>query len=223
MRACLAASWPGVLEVQGLDSRVKPVTSASWSAPVRRRWRGWAPGWFLTGGGLTLPWGVAVDGNDTVWVANFGFPFDLARPEGAAAWDAPNRVSHFCGVDTSKCPPTKRGVGKAISPDGTGYTSDALDRNTGIAVDPSGNVWLANNWKPTPLLNNPGGNSIAGLVGAAAPLDTPLIGTPRAFERPAAGATTWRHCQLIEADTVIRQTGMRIRPSLLLRQPVPYP
>jgi hypothetical protein len=44
-------------------------------------------------------------------------------------------------------------------------------------------VWLTNNWKPTPLLNNPGGNSIAVLIGAAAPLDTPLIGTPRSFDR----------------------------------------
>ena len=31
----------------------------------------------FTGGGLTIPWGVAVDGNDTIWVANFGFPFEL--------------------------------------------------------------------------------------------------------------------------------------------------
>jgi hypothetical protein len=137
----------------------------------------------FTGGGLTLPWGIAVDWNDTVWVANFGFPFDLAHPENAAEWEAPNRVSHFCGVDTSRCPPTKRQVGKAISPDGTGYTSNALVRNTGIAIDPSGNVWLANNWKPTPLLNNPGGNSIVVLVSVAAPLDTPLIGTPRPFDR----------------------------------------
>jgi hypothetical protein len=145
----------------------------------------------FTGGGLTIPWGVAIDGNDTVWVANFGFPFDLAHPEDTAEWEAPNRVSHFCGVDTSKCPPTKREVGKAISPDGTGYTSNALDRNTGIAIDPSGNVWLANNWKPTPLINNPGGNSIAVLVGVAAPLDTPLIGTPRSFDRwPAGGRGT---------------------------------
>jgi len=44
-------------------------------------------------------------------------------------------------------------------------------------------VWLANNWKPTPLINNPGGNSIAVLVGVAAPLKTPLIGTPQSFDR----------------------------------------
>ncbi len=131
----------------------------------------------FTGGGLTVPWGIAVDGNDTVWVANFGFPFtptDFNLP-----WPAPNRISHFCGVDTSKCPPTKRGVGKAISPDGTGYTSDALIRITAVAIDPSGNVWLANNWKRAPVLNNPGGNSLAVMVGAAAPVKTPLIGTPQ--------------------------------------------
>ncbi|HEY7318464.1 MAG TPA: hypothetical protein VIE89_12890 [Candidatus Binatia bacterium] len=80
-------------------------------------------------------------------------------------------------------PPTKRGVGKAISPDGTGYTSDALIRNTAVAIDPSGNVWLANNWKRGPILNNPGGNSLAVMVGAAGPVKTPLIGTPRSFDR----------------------------------------
>jgi hypothetical protein len=58
----------------------------------------------FTGGGLSLPWGIAVDGNDTVWVANFGFPFDLRDPDHTSSWEQPNRVSHFCGVDTSKCP-----------------------------------------------------------------------------------------------------------------------
>jgi hypothetical protein len=135
------------------------------------------------GGGLTVPWGIAIDGNDTVWVANFGFPFDLGDPADTSAWEQPNRVSHFCGVETSKCPSTKQRVGRPISPDGTGYTSDALIRNTGIAIDPSGNVWLTNNWKEIPLLENPGGNSIAVLVGAAAPVRTPLIGTPRSFDR----------------------------------------
>ncbi|MDF0651742.1 MAG: hypothetical protein P0121_09775 [Nitrospira sp.] len=137
----------------------------------------------FTGGGLTIPWGIAVDGNDTVWVANFGFPFSTQPPD--PDWPAPNRISHFCGVDISKCPPTKREVGKAISPDGTGYTSDALIRITAVAIDPSGNVWLANNWKRFPILNivNPGGNSLAVMVGAAAPVKTPLIGTPRPVDR----------------------------------------
>lgn len=137
----------------------------------------------FTGGGLSLPWGIAVDGNDTVWVANFGFPFDLGDPDHTPMWEQPNRVSHFCGVDTSKCPLTKQELGMPISPD-TGYTSDALIRNTAVAIDPSGNVWLANNWKEIPVQINPGGNSIVVLVGAAGPLKTPLIGTPQSFGQP---------------------------------------
>ena len=110
-------------------------------------------------------------------------PFDLGEPDNTLAWDQPNRVSHFCPVDASNCPLSKQGVGTAISPDGTGYTSASLVRNTGIAIDPSGNVWLANNWKEIPPPRNPGGNSIVVLVGAAAPVKTPLIGTPRSFDR----------------------------------------
>jgi hypothetical protein len=69
-------------------------------------------------------------------------------------------------MDPSKCPPGKQQIGQPISP-ANGYTSDALMRNTGIAIDPSGNVWLANNWKEIPPQWNPGGNSIAVMVGAA--------------------------------------------------------
>jgi hypothetical protein len=39
-------------------------------------------------------------------------------------------------------------AGEAISPP-DGYVSDALDRITGGGIDPSGNVWLMNNWKKT--------------------------------------------------------------------------
>jgi hypothetical protein len=141
----------------------------------------------FTGGGITIPWGNAVDGNDTLWVANFSFPFTLIP--GSNDPIGPNRLSHFCGVDTAKCPPTKQTVGQAISPDGTGYVSEALARNTGVSIDPSGNVWLANNWTLRIDVLNPGGNSIAVLVGAAAPVKTPLIGTPRPFERRSFG---WR-------------------------------
>jgi hypothetical protein len=135
----------------------------------------------FTGGGITIPWGNAVDGNDTVWVANFDLPFSIVP--GAENPIVTNRVSHFCGVDTSKCPPTKQTVGQAISPDVTGYASRALARNTGVSIDPSGNVWLANNWTLDIEVINPGGNSIAVLIGAAAPIKTPLIGPPQSFDR----------------------------------------
>jgi hypothetical protein len=135
----------------------------------------------FTGGGLVIPWGIAVDGNDTVWVANFGINRNYLDPDNIEDEGILPRVSQFCGMDPSKCPPGKQQTGQPISPD-NGYTSDALLRNTGVAIDPSGNVWLANNWKEIPPSRNPGGNSIAVMVGAAGPLKTPLIGTPESFD-----------------------------------------
>lgn len=133
------------------------------------------PGSPFTGGGITLPWGIAVDGDDTVWVFNFG-----AVKVGTST-TTPTGISRFCGVDTKKCPPGMR-VGDPISPD-TGYRSDSLQRITGGQIDPSGNVWLTNNWKiDSDGLVNPGGNAVVIAIGAAAPVKTPLIGPPVPFK-----------------------------------------
>lgn len=115
----------------------------------------------LQGGGLAWPWGIAVDGSDNVWVANFHG----------------QRLSHLCGPRPETCPPGV-GTGDPISPDG-GYSSDALLRNTGVQIDPSGNVWLANNWDLVPVQSNPGGRSVAVFIGLATPVKTPLVGAPR--------------------------------------------
>ncbi|MFE7486598.1 NHL repeat-containing protein [Kitasatospora sp. NPDC057541] len=112
-------------------------------------------------GGLFLPWGVAVDGEDTVWVANFGG----------------HRVARLCGTDLTACPPGFR-TGQPISPPDTGYPSDGLERNTGLQIDPSGNVWLANNWRTVPVQSNPGGHELVVLVGAAAPVPAPRLDGP---------------------------------------------
>jgi streptogramin lyase len=119
----------------------------------------------FTGGGLTLPWGIAVDGNDNVWVANF----------------AGKRLSEFCGLKPANCPPGSS-PGDAISPN-AGYSFDGLVRNTGVAIDPSGNVWVANNWKEVPPEANPGGYEMVVFVGAAGPVKRPA---PRT--RPAVAA-----------------------------------
>jgi hypothetical protein len=91
-----------------------------------------------------------------VWVANF----------------AGKRLSAFCGADASACPPGV-GVGGAISPELTGFFFDGLVRNTGVAVDQSGNVWLANNWIEIPIQTNPGGHEIVAFLGLAAPVEIP--------------------------------------------------
>ncbi len=115
----------------------------------------------FSGGGLTVPWGIATDGDGNVWVANFGG----------------QRVSHFCGSTPTRCP-VGVGVGQPISPN-TGYPFNGLQRNTGINIDASGNVWLANNWKETPPPADPGGDGLVALVGAAPPVKMPLIGPPQ--------------------------------------------
>lgn len=132
------------------------------------------PGSPFTGGGLTLPWGVTVDGDDTVWAFNFG-----AVPVGQTT-SILTGISRFCGTNTSKCPAGMH-VGDPISPN-TGYRSNALERITAGQVDPSGNIWLTSNWKldADPSVN-PGGNSIVIAIGAAAPVKTPLIGPPVPF------------------------------------------
>jgi hypothetical protein len=137
------------------------------------------PGSPFTGGGLRLPWGISVDGNDTVWVFNFGVvPVGQTTP-------IPTGISRFCGTATGACPPGMA-VGDPISPS-TGYRSDSLERITGGQIDPSGNIWLTNNWKrDANPIRNPFGNAIVIAVGAAGPLRTPLIGPPVPFDPPDA-------------------------------------
>ena len=116
---------------------------------------------YSASGGLTVAWGVAVDGSDNVWVANF----------------TRGGVSHFCGARDGSCP---MGVstGDALSPNNTGYHSDLLDRNTAVEVDSSGNVWLTNNWKDLPIQTDPVGDAMVVYIGLAAPVRAPLIGPP---------------------------------------------
>jgi DNA-binding beta-propeller fold protein YncE len=68
----------------------------------------------IEGAGLHTPWGVAVDGADNVWVANFGG----------------KRLSELCGTRPQSCPPGKRRPGAPISPNETGYGFDGLVRDT---------------------------------------------------------------------------------------------
>ncbi|GAA1752029.1 hypothetical protein [Agromyces humatus] len=112
------------------------------------------------GAGMTVPWGIAVDGDDNLWVANF----------------AGERLSHLCGARESTCPSGE--VGDPISPADDGYSFDGLQRNTGVQVDPSGNVWLANNWIAVPVQTDPFGDGLVVYLGMAAPVRAPLIGTP---------------------------------------------
>ena len=135
------------------------------------------------GGGVDGPWGVTVDGEDNVWVANFG-PLESGPP-------FTGRLSKLAGVN----PPPGKNVGDPISPP-SGYTvptagSEVLLHNgyplygqgeppsffpmmrqTSVVIDQAGNIWSLNNWKPDfdiDAASNPGGDGIIIFVGLAAP------------------------------------------------------
>ncbi len=126
---------------------------------------------FDGGKSIIGPWGIAIDGNDTVWVANaFG-----------------HSVTHLCGARAENCPPGMK-TGDPISPVPGGHIG-GLQIITDVAIDPAGNLWVANNWDrpdegfkrvPDPELSTRfGGNGTVVFFGLAKPVATPLIGPVR--------------------------------------------
>lgn len=105
-----------------------------------------------TGGGLNFPSDAAIDSSGNVWLSNF---------------DGGN------GTGITEIAPD----GSPISPAG-GYTGGGIIGPLAIAIDPSGNVWIANGGS-TGKHNNISSSSVTELVGAAAPVKTPMIGPPK--------------------------------------------
>jgi streptogramin lyase len=126
---------------------------------------------FDGGKSIIAPWGIAIDGNDNVWVANA----------------TGHSVTHLCGARPENCPPGTK-TGDPISPPG-GYIGGLQNGITDVAIDPAGNVWVPNNWDqydqgfkkvPDPTLATRfGGNGVVVFFGVAKPVLTPLIGPPR--------------------------------------------
>jgi streptogramin lyase len=116
-------------------------------------------------GELNAPWGVSVDGNDDVWVANF-----MGRGVSFLAGAAPSgRTEAF-------------NTGDVIHT----IHSGSIQMLTDVVVDQAGNLWCANNWnvpqtvmqaKPDPAFSTWGGGSgVLVIYGIARPVQTPLIG-----------------------------------------------
>jgi hypothetical protein len=104
----------------------------------------------------TTPTAVAIDGNNNLWIANLGS----------------NSVSAY----TNPGVPVLGTNATAISPAGTmrganngGYTAGGtLSAPAGIAIDPSGDVWVIN------TSSSGVGYSVTELIGVAAPTYTSL-------------------------------------------------
>jgi hypothetical protein len=123
----------------------------------------------FTGGGLPGPWAAVVDGNDNVWISNFAM--------------ASSPIVQLCGVRTENCPPGMK-TGDQISPPG-GYVGGGLQMQTDIAVSPSGDVWVMNNWQAIdscfPKADEAfstlcGGQGVVIFFGMAKPVRAPQIG-----------------------------------------------
>jgi hypothetical protein len=139
----------------------------------------------FSGGGMDAPWDTAIDGEDNVWVANFG-PL-------ATGSNFTGRLTKLWGIN----PRPGHSVGDPVSPL-TGYTAPSagsevllhngeplygpppappcfipMMRQTAVAIDQAGNIWSINNWKPDfdidTIGQNPGGDGIIIFVGLAAP------------------------------------------------------
>jgi hypothetical protein len=125
-------------------------------------------------GGTWGSWGVAIDGNDQVWSSNF---------TGAS-------ITHLCGARTETCPPGMK-TGDPISPPG-GFVGGGMDLLTDIAIDPAGNVWVADNWQRPQSCFAPyasearstlcGGNGLTVFYGMAKPVHAPQIGPARGYD-----------------------------------------
>lgn len=124
------------------------------------------------GGGQSGSWAIAVDGNDNIFISNI----------------IGQSISELCGVRTETCPAGLK-TGDPISPPG-GFVGGGMLQLTDIAIDPAGNVWVADNWRdfsdrcfkqpPEAVSTKCGGNGLTVFYGLAKPVGTPQIGLPHA-------------------------------------------
>jgi streptogramin lyase len=142
---------------------------------------------FTTGSGAS---GLAIDGSDNVWVANYyassvglvssagkvlsgsGFTGGgLNQPKGIAVDGAGNAwVPNYHGSSlTEFSSAASANPGTVLSPS-SGWATDAkLLEPYAVAIDASGNLWISNF----------GSNTLTEVIGLAAPVKTPLLGPVR--------------------------------------------
>jgi hypothetical protein len=124
------------------------------------------------GHGIVVPWAIALDGNDHIWVSNYSNP--------------PDPIAELCGYRTETCPPGMK-MGDPISPPG-GYVGGGMQMGVDIAIDPAGDVWVGNNWQmyqaalkhvDEAQTTLGAGQGLVVFYGMAKPVRTPQIGPAR--------------------------------------------
>lgn len=141
----------------------------------------------FSGGGINAPWGATLDGDDNVWVANFGpmTPGNVFNTSAVSKLAGHNPETRPHGLKTGDpiSPPSgytlPTGGSEVLLPDGQSLYGaggakcfNPLMRLTNVVIDRAGNVWAMNNWKPdidVDFGGNPGGDGIVIFVGLARP------------------------------------------------------
>jgi streptogramin lyase len=125
---------------------------------------------YTGGGAIDTPWGLNIDGNGDVWVGNIK-----------------GRSVVLMAGDETKGHPDGTKVGDVIHE----FTGGSIQIITDAAIDPAGNVWVANNWNSIEAATalNPawptstwgGGSGLTVIYGVAAPVKPPRIGPARKY------------------------------------------
>jgi hypothetical protein len=128
------------------------------------------PKGFTGGGEVEVPWGLNIDGNDDVWIGNFG-----PRNFGVVFMAGADAKGHPAG--------TKPGDVLHV------FRSGSIQLLTDVAIDPAGNVWAANNWNDPRAAAEPdpenristwgGGSGLTVIYGVASPVQPPRMGKVR--------------------------------------------
>jgi len=135
---------------------------------------------------IFVPWGITFDANDTLFVANFGEDAP-ARPDDCGSIDTTARL----GVTMVPVSANGKGYFMTLPSGGTDVhlpngmplygglekcpgvplkCYQPLMRLTSTSIDRAGNLWAANNWKPSvavDIASNPGGDGMVVFLGVA--------------------------------------------------------
>jgi hypothetical protein len=147
----------------------------------------------IMGAGISNPWGISVDGDDNLLVANFGTTADPNL--------GPYALSYVDRYGNALSPPNgfvvESGGGQVLLSNGLPlYGNEPVDgnpcfsplmRQTIAKADCAGNVWVTNNFKPNlavDFLTLPGGDGLVVFVGLASPVARPSVKPSRRHARP---------------------------------------
>jgi DNA-binding beta-propeller fold protein YncE len=132
------------------------------------------PKGFTGSGAVDMPWGLNLDGNDDVWVGL------------GALHQSRLGVVLLAGANPQGHPPRTK-PGDLIHV----FRLGSIQSVTDLAIDPAGNVWVANNWNSVEAVITPdplhaistwgGGSGLTVIYGVAAPVRPPRMGKVRGY------------------------------------------